>query len=140
MAMATDHDTENVSALLQEWADAERTADSDAYASLLTDDFIGIGPAGFVLSRDQWEQRFANGLINHTFDVVQPHIRFHEQTAIIEAQLQQDSTFVGSKVQGSFRLGLVVIRAHGGWRLASVQISGPMPEPGSTPSFVAARQ
>lgn len=40
--------------LVQQWADAERQNDGSALAPLLADEFFGVGPLGFVLTRDQW--------------------------------------------------------------------------------------
>ena len=40
--------------VLTSWVDAERRGDAHALDALLTDDFVGIGPVGFVLSKAAW--------------------------------------------------------------------------------------
>jgi ketosteroid isomerase-like protein len=77
--------------LIQRWATAELTGNVEAYQELLTPDFVGVGPVGFVLDADQWATRHNGDLTNHEFEVNDPHVRFFGDTAIVEAvQKQQD--------------------------------------------------
>lgn len=62
--------------LVQRWAHAERDGDTDAYSQLLTPDFVGVGPVGFVLTGEQWAQHHHGDLTNHEFEVTDPHVRF----------------------------------------------------------------
>src|SRR5215213_7598282 len=50
--------------LVERWAAAEQGNDAEALDGLLADDFVGVGPVGFVLGREQWLGRFGNGLEN----------------------------------------------------------------------------
>lgn len=62
MTAATD-----VLDLVQRWAAAEQRNDSGLLDELLADDFVGVGPVGYVLSRDLWLGRFRKGLENRAF-------------------------------------------------------------------------
>jgi hypothetical protein len=42
---------------LTTWADAERDGDAETTERLLTDDFVGIGPMGYQLSKPAWVHR-----------------------------------------------------------------------------------
>ena len=53
--------------LVQRWAAAEQENDAGALEGLLDGRFAGVGPFGFILTRDQWLARFANGLVNRSF-------------------------------------------------------------------------
>ncbi|HEY0450108.1 nuclear transport factor 2 family protein [Actinophytocola sp.] len=121
--------------LIQQWASVELDGDVDAYKELFAEDFVGIGPVGFVLNRDQWAGRHVHGLKNHEFTVTDPHVRTYGETAIVEAVEQQRTTAMGRDTSGSFRVGVVVVRQDGRWVIAHIQLSGPLIAPGEMPSF-----
>ena len=62
--------TQDVLDLVERWAHAELAGDVDAYADLLDDEFVGVGPVGFVLDKQQWAQRHRGDLENHGFEII----------------------------------------------------------------------
>lgn len=108
--------------LVQQWADAERQNDSSALAPLLADDFVGVGPLGFVLTRDQWLVRFDNGLRNSAFAVEEPQVREFGDAAVVIAVLDQQTAFHGRDNSGQFRLSLVAVQRLARWQLANAHI------------------
>jgi hypothetical protein len=103
---------------------------------MLTEDFQGIGPVGFVLDREQWAGRHAGGgVTNHELTVSDPHVRIYGDTAVVEAVETQRTTAMGMENNGSFRIGVVATRRDGRWAIAHVQFSGPMIAPGEAPPF-----
>ena len=56
-----------VDELLAEWSAAERVGDAAALDKLLADDFVGVGPLGFTLSKREWLARHDGGLRYETF-------------------------------------------------------------------------
>jgi hypothetical protein len=46
---------------VEEWAVAEQRGDAAFLEGTLTDDFVGVGPLGFMLNKQQWLGRFAGG-------------------------------------------------------------------------------
>src|SRR3712207_1616011 len=55
----------------QRWADAERRGDADALDALLSDDFVIVGPLGFVLDRQQYLEPRRSGVLRleaHSWD------------------------------------------------------------------------
>jgi Domain of unknown function (DUF4440) len=57
--------------LVRAWAGAELRGDPEALDTLLASDFVGVGPRGFVLTRDQWLVRYRTGeLRNSSFDAL----------------------------------------------------------------------
>src|SRR5258708_14928884 len=60
--METQTDSrEQVRDLGRRWAEAQEDGDADALDSLLTDDFMLVGPLGFVLTKQQWLGHFRSG-------------------------------------------------------------------------------
>ncbi len=121
--------------LIDAWARAELEGDIDTYAQLLAEDFAGVGPVGFVLDADQWAGRHQGDLVNRELEVLDPRVRFYGETAVVVAVQRQVTTARGRDTSGSFRLAAVCVPAGGGWRIAHLQLSGPMIAPGEMPGF-----
>lgn len=130
--------------LVRRWADAERTGDVAAYDDLLAEDFLGIGPVGFALPAKAWVDRHRGGLTNHEFEVLDPQVRLFgdtadgadtADTAIVHGEQKQRATARGHDASGSFRVALVVVRQEGRWRIAHIQLSGPLRDAAAPPPF-----
>ena len=118
--------------LVTSWAKAEEANDDAALDRLLAGDFVGVGPVGFVLGRDQWLSRFGNGLENRAFAVEDAQVRDYGTAAVVVAVLAQETSYRGADNSGRFRLTLVAVRTDGRWRLAGVHI-GPLQQPPAGP-------
>jgi hypothetical protein len=55
--------------------------------------------------------------------------------AVVHAVETQRTTARGHENNGSFRAGITAIKDGGAWRIARIQLSGPMIEPGQRPPF-----
>ncbi len=124
--------------LVQRWAAAEAHNDAATLDGLLDGGFAGVGPFGFILTRDQWLARFTNGLVNRSFTVTDLQVRDYGTTAVGIGVLAQETSWQGSDNSGRFRVTLVAVHADGGqagegWRLAHVHI-GPLQAPPGRPS------
>jgi ketosteroid isomerase-like protein len=120
--------TDEVVDLVRRWTAAEETGDPTALEPVLAVDFVGIGPLGFVLTREQWLARFGNGLENRAFSVAEPDIHDHGAAVVVVGALDQQTTWQGQDNSGRFRVSALAVRADGAWRLASVHI-GPLQTP-----------
>ena len=75
--------------LVQRWAAAEEKNDVGALDGLLAGAFAGVGPFGFILTRDQWLARFTNGLVNRSFIVTDLQVRDFGTAAVGIGVLEQ---------------------------------------------------
>ena len=119
--------------LVQRWAAAEEKNDVGALDGLLAGAFAGVGPFGFILTRDQWLARFTNGLVNRSFIVTDLQVRDFGTAAVGIGVLEQETSWQGHDNSGRFRITLMAVRAGEGWRLAQVHI-GPLQAPPGRPS------
>jgi ketosteroid isomerase-like protein len=125
--------TTDVLDLVRRWAEAEQDNDAQALDRLLADDFVGIGPLGFVLDRGQWLARFGNGLENRAFAVEDPQVRDYGDAAVVVGVLAQQTSFQGADNSGRFRITLVAARKADRWLLANAHI-GMLQQPPARPS------
>lgn len=123
--------------LVTRWVDAELNEDAEGLDKLLADEFSGIGPLGFVLTKQQWAGRYRGGeLKNNAFEVLDPQVKQFGDTAVVLGVQKQETTFQGHDTGGQFRLGLVAVKGADGWSIANIQLSGPLgPPPGAPPNF-----
>jgi hypothetical protein len=121
-----------VADLGQRWADAEQRGDADALTPLLTDEFVAIGPLGFVLDRQQYLAGRRSGELKLEGFGWQPGAtRDYGEVAVVVGVVTQRAIFQGQPqppASGRFRTTHIAVRHAGTWRLGGIQFSGPMPE------------
>jgi ketosteroid isomerase-like protein len=117
--------TDNVLDLVRAWTDAELRGDADALDTLLAADFVGVGPRGFVLTREQWLARYRSGdLRNSAFELRDPQVRDYGAAAVVVGTQAQQTTHQGRDTSAELRATLVAVRTgEAGWLLAGVHLS-----------------
>jgi ketosteroid isomerase-like protein len=119
--------------LERRWTEAETRADIAALDELSTDDFRLIGPAGFVLDKQQWLDRYRHGeLVTTSLRFEDAQTRLYGDTAVTIGRHVQEAAYQGHPVNGQFRASHVAVREGDAWRLAGYQLSpigGPPPFP-----------
>lgn len=113
------------------WAEAELNGDTVTLEKLSTDDFTLVGPAGFVLTREQWLAGFRTGsLVTRSLDWDEVQVRTYGDTAVAIGVRRQEAAYQGRPADGTFRGTHVAIRRDGAWRVVGVHLSpmgGPPP-------------
>jgi ketosteroid isomerase-like protein len=122
--MNRDQTEQEIRRLTQAWAVAEARGDTAFLAGTLTDDFIGIGPLGFMLTRPEWLARHQSGdLTYRSLDMDEVTVRVYEEAAIVIGRQVQDAAYRGNSVRAQLRASLVFVHLGGQWRLAHLQLS-----------------
>ncbi len=112
-----------------EWVRAERHGDTRVLSQHFADDFIGVGPRGFLLTKEQWLERLETGDLTYetlTWDDV--HVRIYGDAAIAIGVQTSKAAYKGVPIEGRFRETHIYVREDGRWRLAGLQLS-PMAGP-----------
>jgi ketosteroid isomerase-like protein len=137
MSSQNDQDSQDdeISAFLAKWIAAERDADREAVDQYLTDDFIGVGPLGFVLTRPEWMARHETGdLVYETLAFEDVQVRTYGTTAVVVARQTGIGAYRGLPVPETTRATVVVVaRDGGGWQVANVHYSFVAGTPGAPP-------
>jgi len=114
----------------QRWLEAETKADLAALDELTTPDFTLVGPAGFVLDKGQWLDRYRTGdLVTRSLSFADPITRIYGDTAIRIGRLAQDAEYRTNPAGGEFRATQIAVRDGSRWRLAGLHLSPIMNRP-----------
>jgi len=122
--MNREYAEQEVARLADAWAAAELRGDTAFLERTLTDDFIGIGPLGFMLTKLEWLARHQSGDLKYeslTLDEVT--VRVYNEAAVLVERQVQNATYRGNRVDAELRTTLVFVRQEGEWQLASLHFS-----------------
>jgi ketosteroid isomerase-like protein len=115
--------SEHIHAFLSQWTTAESAGDSETLATLLADDFCGVGPLGFVLPRPAWLDRHHQGLAYEQFSLEEIEIRPYGDAAVVTARNIARGTYQGQPLPEALRVTLVLASNSEAVRLATVHTS-----------------
>ena len=123
--MNNEHTQQEVMQLADAWANAELHGDTASLERRLSDDFIGIGPLGFMLTKQEWLARYKAGDLKYeSFSLDEVKVRvYNNDAAILMGRQAQQGAYRGNSIQGQFRITLVFVQQQGQWQLASLQLS-----------------
>jgi Domain of unknown function (DUF4440) len=118
--------------VLSGWIEAEARGDATLLDALLDDDFRGDGPRGFVLTKQEWLDRYRSGdLANDSFTWEGTRVKVHEDAAVAMGIQVQTARYRGLDCSGRFLGTLVAIRRGDRWSIVNVQLS-PAQDPSGT--------
>jgi ketosteroid isomerase-like protein len=132
--------TQTIDQFLAEWTSAERSGDTSRLDDLLFDDFLGVGPLGFVLPKQAWLARFGGGLAYDRFELEEIQPRSHGDAAVVTTRQIGSGTLGGNPLPfETVRATLTLIRHDDRWQMAAIHMSFVAGTPGAPPLPAAAR-
>jgi hypothetical protein len=123
--MNQEHTEQEVLRLADAWTNAELRGDTTFLERILTDDYTGIGPLGFMLTKQEWMVRHQTGDLKYeSFSLDEVKVRvYNNDAAVLTGRQVQNGAYRGNSIQAQFRTTLVFVRQQGQWQLASLQLS-----------------
>ena len=112
----------------EEWAGAELRGDTAYLERTLADDFVGVGPRGFTLSKEQWLERHESGKLRYeSFGLDEVQVRPYGDAAVTVCRQSAEGVYEDENgrfdIKEQFRVTLVFVRQRGSWLLAGLQLS-----------------
>jgi hypothetical protein len=106
------------------WTKAETEADVSTLDTLASDDFMLVGPVGFVLNKQQWLDRYRDReLVTRALAFEDTVTRVYDNVALTIGRYVQEAEHKGTPANGEFRATRIAIRGGSQWRLAGVHLS-----------------
>jgi ketosteroid isomerase-like protein len=119
--MNQEQTEQEIGQLADTWATAELQGDTAFLEKLLAEDFVGVGPLGFLLSKQEWLARQRSGDMKYTVHTLgDVKVRGYEEAAIMIGRLTQEATYRGNPMNTHMRTTLVFVRKAGQWHLAGL--------------------
>src|SRR5579859_2337168 len=130
--MDREHAQQEVARLADVWIAAELRGDTAFLERTLADDFVAIGPLGFMLTKREWLGRHQSGNLKYdSLDLDEVTVRIYDEVAVLIGRQVQDATFRGNSVKAQLRTTVVLVHQREHWQLVGLHMS-PIGQP---PSF-----
>jgi uncharacterized protein (TIGR02246 family) len=120
--------TGQLAKLVEDWAAAELHGDTTFLGRVLADDFVGVGPRGFMLTKEQWIARHEAGNLKYeSFGLDEVEVRPYRDAAVAVCRQSAEGVYEDENgrydIHEQFRATLVFVKQQGRWLLASLHLS-----------------
>ena len=106
------------------WHDAILSGDGMVIGGLLADNYVGIGPDGNIVSRDEELQARTGGEDRlRKLDVEEQKVRVFGSTAVVTSRGWVEGVYSGHQLNGPYRYTRVWSLNRGQWRIVSFEAS-----------------
>lgn len=113
---------DTIEKLQDKFDQAELHDDRARLRELIDDDFVSIGPRGFLLDKAQWIERH-DEFAYETLETSDMNVRVFDGAAIVRDVQRNRSRYGEQQLEHAFRVGQVWVRRDGDWKLAAIQFS-----------------
>ncbi len=123
-----NHQIEELNSLVEDWASGELRGDTAFVGDVLADDFVGVGPRGFMLTKEQWISRHEAGNLRYeTFGLDEVSIRPYGDAAVVVCRQSAEGMYEDENgrydIHEQFRATLIFVKQQENWLLAGLQLS-----------------
>ena len=116
--------TQQLMKLVGNWATAELRGDTAFLERNLADDFVGVGPYGFLLTKDEWLERHESRKLRYeSFRLDEVWVRLYGEAAVMIARQMTKGKYEDNDLPDSLRATLFYAEQEGRWLLAGIHMS-----------------
>jgi ketosteroid isomerase-like protein len=116
--------TNELRKVMEDWTAAESRGDIASLEGALAEDFVGIGPRGFMLTKDQWLERHKSGKLRYqSIGLDEVQVRLHGDAAVVTGRQSAKGKYEDFDLRDQFRATLVFVKQQERWLLASLHLS-----------------
>ena len=116
--------TQQLEKFAGDWATAELRGDTAFLERNLADDFVGVGPYGFLLTKDEWLERHESWKLRYeSFRLDEVRVRLYGEAAVMIARQMSKGKYEDNDLPGSLRVTLFFAQQEGRWLLAGIHMS-----------------
>jgi ketosteroid isomerase-like protein len=116
--------TKELREVVEDWAAAEQRGDAASLEGALAEDFIGIGPRGFMLTKDQWLERHESGKLRYrSLGLDEVQVRLYGDAAVVTGRQSAEGKYEDFDLRDQFRATLVFVKQRERWMLAGLHLS-----------------
>jgi len=109
---------------VEDWAIAELRGDAESLGNILADDFIGVGPRGLTLTKEEWLDRHLTRKLRYEdFRFDEMRVRVYRETAVITGRQSARSKYEDFDLRGEFQATLILVHQRERWLLAGIHLS-----------------
>jgi len=119
-----NNDAAEIAEFGKRWVEAELAGDTTAMDSMANQDFLLVGPLGFILDKAQWLERYSSGaFVTSALDWRDTTVRVFGDCAVVIGVHDQEAAYRGQPNNGQFRATHILIRENGNWQLVGMHLS-----------------
>lgn len=121
-------ETQRLKKLAEDWAAAELRGDAAFLERALADDFVGVGPRGFTLTKEQWISRHEAGNLRYeSFGLDEVEVRPYGDAAVTVCRQTAEGVYEDENgrydINEQFRATLIFVKQQEHWLLVSLHLS-----------------
>jgi ketosteroid isomerase-like protein len=114
--------------LARDWASAELRGDTAFLEHTLAGDFVGVGPRGFTLTKEQWIARHEAGNLKYeSLRLDEVEVRHYGDAAVMVCRQTAEGVYEDENgrydIHEQFRATLIFVKQQGRWLLAGLHLS-----------------
>jgi ketosteroid isomerase-like protein len=123
-----DEQTRQIEKLAQDWAAAELRGDTAFLERSLVGDFVGVGPRGFMLNKEEWLERHESGKLKYeSFGLDEVGVRLYGDAVVTVCHQTAEGVYEDENgsydIHEQVRATPIFAKQEGHWLLTGLYLS-----------------